>query len=334
MTKIFYKFLMALTKKFGPWVFTLFAWPISTGFFLFSPFKVAVSVRFYRVLFPDRNITYPLWCAWRQYHNFTHVFMDRFMMIGSEGWTHTTEGWEYLEQAVGNQRGAIILMSHIGNWETAAHLLSGKEYGMRLLLYMGIKAKEQIEKLQKESLNKRGVRIVAVDQDGGSPFDIIEGIKFLKEGGLVSLTGDRVWSGNERTVAVTLLNHRVYLPAMPYIFALLSKAPLFIFFSFRSGSKSYHLKISEPIYVRATSHANRQEAIERSAQKYADHIEQNLRLHPLQWYHFEPFLGTKLEVASKPSPSKSGGIFDNRAQNRPAQERRDKKADGRFKRSE
>ncbi|MBW2589439.1 MAG: lysophospholipid acyltransferase family protein [Deltaproteobacteria bacterium] len=290
MRKLFYKFLIALTKRLGPWVFTLFAWPIATGFFLFSPLKVAVGVRFYRVLFPDRNRLYHIWCTWRQYHNFTHVFMDRFMIVDSEGITHTSEGWEYLEEAVEKGKGAIILMSHMGNWETAAHLLSRKQYGMRLLLYMGIKAKEQIEKMQKESLSKGGIKIVAVDQDGGSPFDILEGIKFLREGGLVSLTGDRIWSGNERTVAIKFLNHEVYLPVAPHIFALLSKVPLFVFFSFRSGPKSYHFKISEPIYVKAASRADRQEAIERSAQKYADHIQQNLRTHPLQWYILSLFL--------------------------------------------
>ncbi|MBW2250797.1 MAG: lysophospholipid acyltransferase family protein [Deltaproteobacteria bacterium] len=295
MRKLFYKFLIALTKNLGPWVFTLFAWPIATGFFLFSPLKVAVGVRFYRVLFPGKNIFYYIWCTWRQYHNFTHVFMDRFMIMDSEGITHTSEGWEHLKEAVENKQGAIILMSHMGNWETAAHLLSRKQYGMRLLLYMGIKAKEQIEKMQKESLSKGGVRIVAADQDGGSPFDILEGIKFLREGGLVSLTGDRVWSGNERTVAVNFLNHEVHLPVVPHIFALLSGAPLFIFFSFRSGPKNYHFRISEPIYVKAASRADRQEAIERSAQKYADNIQQNLHTYPLQWYHFEPFLGRELD---------------------------------------
>jgi len=218
------------------------------------------------------------------------------MIMGSEGITYTSEGWEYLEEAVETKKGAIIIMSHMGNWETAAHLLRRKQDGMRLLLYMGIKAKEQIEKMQKESLSKEGIRIVAVDQDGGSPFDILEGIKFLKEGGLVSLTGDRIWGGNERTVAVKFLNHEVYLPAVPHIFALLSGAPLLIFISFRSGPKSYHFRISEPIYVNAASRADRQEAIERSAQKYADHIQQNLRTHPLQWYHFEPFLGKELDT--------------------------------------
>jgi len=100
MRKLFYKFLIALTKNLGPWVFTLFAWPIATGFFLFSPLKVAVGVRFYRVLFPGKNIFYYIWCTWRQYHNFTHVFMDRFMIMDSEGITHTSEGWEHLKEAV------------------------------------------------------------------------------------------------------------------------------------------------------------------------------------------------------------------------------------------
>jgi len=295
MRKLFYKFLMVLTRNFGPRVFALFAWPIATGYFLFSPLKVAVSVKFYRALFPGKSVFYHIWCTWRQYHNFTHVFMDRFMIMDSEDVAHTSEGWENLKETVEKGKGGIILMSHMGNWETAAHLLRRKQYGMRLLLYMGIKAKEQIEKMQKESLSKGGVRIVAVDQDGGSPFDILEGIKFLKEGGLVSLTGDRVWSGNEKTVAVQFLNHEVNLPVAPHLFALLSKAPLFIFFAFRSGHQSYHFKISEPIYVRAASRADRQKAIERSAQKYADHIQQNLCAHPLQWYHFEQFLGMKLD---------------------------------------
>ena len=30
------------------------------------------------------------------------------------------EGWEYLDEAVDKKTGAILLMSHIGNWELAA----------------------------------------------------------------------------------------------------------------------------------------------------------------------------------------------------------------------
>ena len=59
---------------------------------------------------------------------------------------------------------------------------------------MGAKHKEQIERIQKESLCHRGIKIIALDQNSDSPFDILEGINFLKSGGFVSITGDVITS--------------------------------------------------------------------------------------------------------------------------------------------
>lgn len=295
MKKFLYRSIIILSKIFGLWVFIMFAWIISTGFFLFFPSRVAISVRFYQALFPNRSWTYHIWCTWRQYHNFIYIFLDRFLLQDFGDISYTSEGWEYLEEAVKNKTGGIILMSHMGNWEIAAHLLKRKLEGIRLLLYMGIRHKEQIERMQKDSLSHSGIRIIALNQDGGSPFDIVEGLEFLKEGGLVSLAGDIIWSGDQRIIPVRFLDHEVYLPETPHIFALLSGVPLFIFFSFRTGKKHYHCTITKPKYVKAASRFERKEVIRRSAQEYADVLDQTLRQYPLQWYHFEPFLGKRLK---------------------------------------
>jgi predicted LPLAT superfamily acyltransferase len=45
-----------------------------------------------------------------------------------------------------------------------------------------------------------------------------------------------------------------------------------------------------PRYVTASSRADRQEAIRESAQWYAGLLEDMVRRHPCEWYHFEPFL--------------------------------------------
>ena len=84
MKDFFYRCLMFLAKRFGTWIFLPIAWHVATGYFLFSPRRVAVSVRFYRRLFPERSRWYPLWCAWRQYHHFVHVFLDRFLLEEGE----------------------------------------------------------------------------------------------------------------------------------------------------------------------------------------------------------------------------------------------------------
>jgi len=293
MKRLFYSVMVKLSKRTGPWLFVIFTWIVTSGFFMFFPRRVGVSVRFYRDLFPERGRFYHLWCAWRQYHNFSYVFLDRFLVQDLEGLSYTSEGWEYLEEAQKKGTGGIILMSHMGNWEVAAHLLKKKSHGMRLLLYMGIKQKEQIEGIQKDALSQEGISVVGVEQEGGSPFEIIEGIRQLQRGGFVSMTGDRVWSPEQRVIPVRFLGREVLLPEVPHILALLSGSPIFIFFSFRTGKRNYRFTINKPRYVRALSRSQRGKAISRSAQEYAGRLEEALYQSPLEWYHFEPFFDSE-----------------------------------------
>jgi predicted LPLAT superfamily acyltransferase len=289
----FYKWLMKISRRAGNWVFVVFAWFVATGYFLFFPFRVAVSVRFYRALFPARSRCYSLWCAWRQYHQFTNVFLDRFLLRAGAEIAQASEGFNYLVESLEKGKGAIVLMSHMGNWEYAANRMKHK--GMKVLLYVGKKHKEQIERMQKESLARDGVHIVAADEDGGSPFDIVAGIRFLKEGGVVSMTGDRLWSAEQRSVAVRFLGHEVLLPESPHLFALISGAPIIVFFVFREGGRKYRTIMFPPWDVRASSRPERQEAIRVSAQRYACLLEDMAHRHPFEWYHFEPFLREKPE---------------------------------------
>ena len=293
MRKFLYKSIIFISRKIGLWVFVVYAWIIATGFFLLFPLRVANSVRLYRALYPDRNRLFHLWCAWRQFHNFTDVFMDRLLLQEPDELTFTSEGCEHLEKSIDDGKGGILLMSHMGNWDVAAHLLKRKLKDLRLLLYMGVKQKEQIEQLQKETLAQSGIHIIAVDEDGGSPLDLVEGIKFIESGGVVSLTGDFVWKKDQRTIPVHFLGQDVLLPEAPHLFALLSGAPLFIFFAFRIRKKKYRFTMSEPIYIAAASRDERAGAIRHSAQQYADILEATLRNYPLQWYHFKPFLTAK-----------------------------------------
>jgi len=291
MRTYLYRAIVYLSKIMGPWVFIVFAWIVSTGFFMLFPRRVDTSIRFYRTLFPDRNWFTHLGCAWRQFHNFTDVFFDRFMLLEFDDIHYTSEGLERLEQVLKEKSGAILLMSHVGNWEVAAHLLKRNFPDLSLLLYMGVKHKEQIEGIQKKSLSRNGVRVIAVDEHGGSPFDIVEGIHFINSGGLVSLTGDLIWKKGQRSVSVKFLGRDVLFPEAPYLFALLSGAPIFIFFAFRIGRKTYHFSMSEPVFVKAPSRGERAAAIRQAAQRYADLLEETVRRNPFQWYHFKALPG-------------------------------------------
>ena len=100
MNEIFYKWIVMLSGKLGLWVFHTYSSIVAVGFFFLFPLRVAASVRFYRVLFPDKHLRYHLWCTLRQYLNFTTIFLDRFLLQESGDISYTSEGWEYFEDAL------------------------------------------------------------------------------------------------------------------------------------------------------------------------------------------------------------------------------------------
>jgi len=290
---LFYRLLAALARRLGNWVFLMMAWFVAAGYFLFFPRRRAVSVDFYETLFPGRGRRHALACAWRQYHAFVRVFLDRFRLAEGETIPTTCEGWEHIAAAARSSRGAVVLMSHLGGWEIAARLLQerGREVpGMRLMLYLGQKDREQIEGRQKRAVAESGIRVVAVPENAQAALEILDGLTFLREGGLVSLTGDRLWGREQRAVTVRFAGGRARIPETPFVLALASEAPLIIFFGWRTGAGGFHLVAKPPLTVAAATRAERAAAIQAAAQAYADLLAETVRAHPDQWFHFTPFL--------------------------------------------
>ncbi|MCP4690856.1 MAG: lysophospholipid acyltransferase family protein [Desulfobacterales bacterium] len=295
MKRIFYLIMAFFSRRMGPWVFQVGARFVAAGYFIFFPSRVGVGVRFYKALFPEMPRLRRLWCTWRQFQRFTNIFVDRFLLTETGDISYTSKGWSLLTETLEKKSGAVLLMSHLGNWETAAHLLKREVRDVPVLLYMGARPKEQIEGMQKRDLSKSGIHVIAMDQDAGSPFDILHAVKVLKSGGVVSMAGDIVWNQAQKAAPVHFLGHEARLPEAPHVLALVSGAPLLVFFSFRTGPGRYRFEMHGPIRVTARDRSDRKAAMQRSAQAYADLMEKALRENPLDWGHFTPFLGDPRE---------------------------------------
>ncbi|RJQ85408.1 MAG: lauroyl acyltransferase [Desulfobacteraceae bacterium] len=296
MRERFYKILTFLAEMCGPWLFIWSARVIAAGYFVLFPGRTMGSMRFYRALFPGRNRFYYLSCAWRQFQSFTSVFLDRYLLNDPGAITFSFEGREHLYKALREGQGGILLMTHIGNWEVGARQLRRSIPNFRLMLFMGRRSGDQIEQLQKEDLAASGIRIIAADPNDPSPFDLLEAVGFIKSGGFVSMAGDVVWHRDQRTIAAGMLGHAVRLPEAPFMLALVSGAPLYIFFAASTGPRQYHFCVSPPVRVQAGARAHRRPAIAHAAQVYIDRIEEQLRRSPFEWYHFESFLGAAVQA--------------------------------------
>ena len=144
---------------------------------------------------------------------------------------------------------------------------------------------------------------MATSEDEKSPFALIEGINFLREGGIVSMTGDRLW-GEQSSVTVDFLGHEVCLPDTPHLFALMTGAPLMTFFVYQEAVGKYHIKVSPGRKVSAASRSDRKKAVQESAQAYAADLAQFPPEHPFEWHHFEPFLGKKINKIGQSRPAR------------------------------
>jgi len=283
-----YTLLARASQLLGSWIFVGVSRIIALGYFLFSS-RVRASLRLYDLVFPHQGRGRAWWRTFLQYQQFTTIHYDRYLYNQGRRTSLASSGDELLANRL-TRTGAILLMSHLGNWEIAARLLMEKRQDLQMLLYMGIKEQEGVERIQKEELRQSGVKIIGVDRESNVPFSAVEGIQVLRSGGLVSMAGDIVWRRDQRCLAVRFLNRKALLPEAPFVFALVSGAPILVFFAFRTGTNAYRVSLSEPITVRAASRARRSEALQEAAQRYADLLEEALRTHPLEWYHFDRFV--------------------------------------------
>jgi len=262
----------------------LLAWLVSSCWFVIFPRRLANSLRFYRALFPAVGPWGRLRLAWHQYHSFAALFAERLLLDRGGTIPYESSGFEHL----GSARGGIMVMSHAGSWEIAVRLLARR--GLDVMLFMGRRPDEAVEGVQKQEVQQSDVAVVAVERKGADPMVALEGLRHLKAGGLVSMTGDRLWPGVEDVVQVPFLGGVIRLPATPYRLALVANVPLFFFFAFRTGRKRYAIRCSPPVHLPPARRSERAAVIEKAARDYAALLEAAAREHPEQWYHFEEML--------------------------------------------
>jgi predicted LPLAT superfamily acyltransferase len=301
MKAFIHETLIKVSLLLGSWPIRFFAWWIATGYFLFLSSRRRSSIRLYQVIFPEKSRCYYLYCTWRQFHSYAATFAERIEFDRNKGLTTSTQGRENLVEMARRGRGGVILMSHLGSFEIAASTF--REVRFKLLLIMGEKEAKQVARDQREAMKARGIHIQVATAVEDPLFGGVEAVKFIEEGGFVSVAGDLVWTEQRSRLPVRLFGHEVGLTAGPHLLALVSNAPLFTMFTFRAEKGKYLIIMSPPREVKATSRSARSASLQASAQAYANALEEMVRQHPFQWYIFEPFFGAASADRRKSVPS-------------------------------
>ena len=178
---------------------------------------------------------------------------------------------EFLAKTVEQNKGCVLLSAHFGNWELLGHC-SGL-----LVSPLTIVVKEVKNHAINRQINfwrtMRGNRIIYDWQA------LREGLRTLRQGGLVCILGDQ--SDSSGTFFTEFLGRRTSVFLGPAFFALNAGVPLFVAMCRRTGNGRYTVDIEE---VAITSQGKERADVEELACRYTKVLERYIYQYPEEWF--------------------------------------------------
>jgi len=149
---------------------------------------VAASLAYIRRRFPDHGVLRRALDVYLLFVNQGKILVDRFAVAA--GYDHITmemRGYDKIRDLVAKQKtGFILLTAHVGNWQIAMTAL--RRFGKTVYLMMRPEDNEAVKKALNIDSEEDTIKIIFTNDALGG---VIEALKAVKQGYLVSIMGDR-----------------------------------------------------------------------------------------------------------------------------------------------
>lgn len=223
---------------------------------------------------------------YRHLFTFAQVALDRFFFLRGKTapFAVTRTGNEHLIALQQRQQGAVLLGAHLGSFEAMRAGARDEQFAINIV---GNFANAKLINALFEELsddNRAQLIDISTDSIGAT----LQMRTKLENGQMVALLGDRR-SETTKNVPVSFFGKPARLPAGPFILASLLQCPVYLVFGLYREPNRYDL-YCEPFANRVElPRKNRDEALQRLVQRYADRLEHYARQAPYCWFNFFPF---------------------------------------------
>jgi len=257
-------------------------YPICLYFLLFSPAARRASRDFLARVYarpPGASDVF------RHFHAFASTLLDRIEILAgnADGFQVRLHGTEVLESLRGDNRGCLLLGSHLGSFEILRVIGESRGHlAVNLVMHEG--NGRHMSRWLRGLAPELAKRIIAP----GQPETLLRVRECLERGELVAMLGDRVF-GEERTVTCEFLGARARFPAGPILAAALLRVPVVTFFCFYRGARSYDAHFELLVEQIDAGRKTRDEAVASCIRRYAARLEAHARAAPENWFNFYDF---------------------------------------------
>ncbi len=221
---------------------------------------------------------------------FTHL--PRWNDADLEGLMSSVSGWQHVDQALADGKGAIFVTPHFGNWD-----VGGWYFGRR---HAFSAVAEPLEPPELDVLVQgwRRAKHIGIIPLANAARGVM---RALKNGELVALVADRPTHRQGDGARVRFFGAWTRVPAGAAHFALKTGAPVVVAGVWRTPQNTYAGFAMPPLRFTPSGDADRD--VNGAMQRVMGHIEAVIREHPDQWYMFRRMWPERAEPQTEPGLS-------------------------------
>ncbi|MEI7998654.1 MAG: lysophospholipid acyltransferase family protein [Candidatus Omnitrophota bacterium] len=216
------------------------------------------------------------------FRNFGKYLVDFFTMTKSLNKDFIKDsveitGVEYINEALHQGKGGIILSAHLGNWEMGGSVLSFLGYPLSVVALAH--KDDRVNALFNSQREFFGTTVIQTN------VAIRRCLEHLNRNRLVAILADRDFGHHGLTM--DFLGRKALIPQGAAMFALKTGAPIIPVFFLRTAEDKFRFIIQKPIYppLKENKRIETQE-VEGFTKKFLYLIEEQIRQNPSQWSVF------------------------------------------------
>jgi lauroyl/myristoyl acyltransferase len=167
-------------------------------------------------------------------------------------------------------KGVIILTGHLGNYEWGAALMHYHGFSVAAI---SVEYKtEFIRDLYEFNRKRAGIGVFYVRKSFADP------IRFLKNGGVLAIAGDRSFGGS--SLKVKIFDTETEIPKGAFFLASRLGIPIVPAFSLKEKDNLYHVYFEKPFKISESE-------IDLGIEKYIEILQRYIKKYPEQWLLFD-----------------------------------------------
>jgi predicted LPLAT superfamily acyltransferase len=236
---------------------------VSLYYLVFDRAVVAASRAYVRRRFPDHGVFRQLFDVYLLFVSQGKSLIDRhYVAAAGKDINLELVGYEKINNLLTEgHKGLILLTAHVGNWQVAMTSLGKLDRDVYLMM------RREDNAAVKDALNidseKESVRIIYTD---GAMGGVIEALKAINRGDIVSIMGDRTYGFGSMEAA--LLGGNVRFPYGAFSLASAAQCPVAVLLSAKVGNK-HVTDVSHVIKPPAGMQGNKDTEIHACVQEFA-----------------------------------------------------------------